>query len=412
MVNAMETQRVLHKVENLESEMVDALMQLIRVPAIGPENGGAGESAKAETLMHMLSDVGFDKIERYDADDPRVPSRKRPNIVAYLNGKTDFKRLWIVTHLDVVPPGEESHWKVTKPFEPKKQNGRVYGRGSEDNGQSIVASLFAVKALKLLGIKPNRTIALAFVSDEEQGSAMGIEYLISKGIFREDDLVIVPDNGRPGGDFIETAEKSLLWLKIVVFGVQAHASLPNKGLNAHRIGMQIALQLDTFLHSKYNGRDEYFDVPYSTFEPTKKERNVAAVNIIPGEDVLYFDCRILPQYNLDKILQDIDKIKTKFEAKTGAKIKLEILQRQTSPPVSYGKSEIVALLKQALIKARGVTVSVGGVGGGTCAAFFRNQGIEAIVWSTIDEVPHQPDEYAKILNIVEDAKVYALLALV
>ena len=406
----METQRLFQQVAALESEMVDALMQLIRVPAVGPESGGTGESSKAELLMQMLSKVGFDKIERYDANDQRVPSGKRPNIVAYLNGRTDSQRLWIVTHLDVVPAGEDSLWKITKPFEPKTQDGRVYGRGSEDNGQSLVASLFAAKAIKLLGIKPSRTIALAFVSDEEQGSEKGIQHLISEGLFRGDDLVIVPDSGRPKGDFIEIAEKSILWFKLVTIGKQSHGSLPNKGLNAHRIGMQVALQLDTWLHSKYNARDDYFDVPYSTFEPTRKEKNVDAVNIVPGEDTVYFDCRILPQYSLDNVLQDINKIRADFEEKTGAKIKLEILQRQASPPISNGNSEIVALLSEALLKARGTTVTVGGVGGGTCAAFFRNHGIPAIVWSTIDEVPHQPDEYTKIENIVEDAKVYALLA--
>jgi len=406
----LETQKLFEQVEALESEIVETLMQLIRVPAIGPENGGAGESAKAEILMRMLSDVKFDRIERYDAIDPRVPSGKRPNIVAYLNGETDSKRLWIVTHLDVVPAGEESLWKITKPFEPMVQNARVYGRGSEDNGQSLVASLFAVKALKLAGIKPKRTIALAFVSDEEQGSTMGIQYLISKGLFRSDDLVIVPDSGRPKGEFIEIAEKSILWLKLITFGKQSHGSFPNKGLNAHRIGMQVALQLDTRLHEKYNARDDYFDVPYSTFEPTRKDKNVDAVNIIPGEDVLYFDCRILPQYNLDEILEDIEKIKASFEEKTGAKIQLEILQRHASPPVSIGSSQIVELLRNALAKARGLTASVGGVGGGTCAAFFRNKGIPAVVWSTVDEIPHQPDEYSKIENIVEDAKIYALLA--
>ena len=132
------------------------------MPAVGPESGGEGESAKAEILMQVLSEVGFDKIERYDADDSRVPSGKRPNIVAYLNGKTDAKRLWIVTHLDVVPSGEESLWKITKPFEPKVQNDCVYGRGSEDNGQSWLLHLFAVKALKQLGVKPNRTVASGF----------------------------------------------------------------------------------------------------------------------------------------------------------------------------------------------------------------------------------------------------------
>ncbi|HII86173.1 TPA: M20 family metallo-hydrolase, partial [Candidatus Bathyarchaeota archaeon] len=51
----------------MQTEMIDALMELIRVPAVGPENGGSGESAKAERLSQILMDVGFDKIERFDA---------------------------------------------------------------------------------------------------------------------------------------------------------------------------------------------------------------------------------------------------------------------------------------------------------------------------------------------------------
>jgi succinyl-diaminopimelate desuccinylase len=35
-----------------------------------------------------------------------------------------------------------------------------------------------------------------------------------------------------------------------------------------------------------------------------------------------------------------------------------------------------------------------------------------VVWCTIDEMAHQPDEYAKIDNMVNDAKVFALLATV
>ncbi|MCJ7470240.1 M20 family metallo-hydrolase, partial [Candidatus Bathyarchaeota archaeon] len=46
----------------------------------------------------------------------------------------------------------------------------------------------------------------------------------------------------------------------------------------------------------------------------------------------------------------------------------------------------------------------------TCGAYFREAGIPAVVWSTIDEIAHQPNEYAKIKNLVSDAKVYALLA--
>jgi succinyl-diaminopimelate desuccinylase len=406
----LETQSIFQQVEALKPEMVNTLMQLIRVAAIGPESSGEGEHAKAEVLTQILNEIGFDKIERYDAVDSRVPSGKRSNIVAYFNGKTDAKRLWIVAHLDVVPSGEESLWKVTKPFEPTVKNGCVYGRGSEDNGQSLVASMFAVKALKQLGIKLNHTVALAFVADEEAGSTMGIQHLISKGLFRKNDLIVVPDSGEPKGNFIEVAEKSILWFKVVTIGKQTHGSLPNKGLNAHRIGMQVALALDTKLHQEYNAENDYFTVPISTFEPTKKDKNVDAVNIVPGEDAVYFDCRILPHYSVEAVLADVCRVAAEFEAKTGAKIKVEVIQKQAAPPVLNNESEITLLLKEALMQARGIEAKVGGIGGGTCAAFFRKQGIPAVVWSTIDEVAHQPDEYARIENMVEDAKVFALLA--
>jgi succinyl-diaminopimelate desuccinylase len=407
----LQSQRLFHEIEQLRAEMVETLKSLIRVPAVGPENGGDGEAEKAELLEQLLHAVGFDEIERHDAEDSRVSSGMRPNIIAYCHGETDAKRLWIVTHLDVVPSGEEQLWTETKPFEPQLKGERVVGRGSEDNGQSLIASLFAVKAIKQLGLKPKRTVALAFVADEEQGSRLGIQHLISKGLFRADDLIVVPDGGSADGSFIEVAEKSILWFRIRSLGKQVHASLPNTGLNAHRVGMQIALALDKMLHEKYSRRDEQFDVPSSTFEPTKKDKNVDAVNIIPGEDTVYFDCRILPSYSVEEVLSDIMRVTAEFEAETGAKIKVDVLQKETAPETNDSNSEIALLLKNVLREARGLEARVGGIGGGTCAAFFRRAGVPAVVWSTVDDVAHQPDEYSKVTNMVDDAKVFALLAM-
>ena len=403
-------QSLFQQIEKLEPEMVKTLMELIRIPAIGPEGKGDGEEEKAQAIIQILHAIGFDKIIRYDAKDPRVSSGKRPNIAAYLEGKTDLPRLWFVTHLDVVPAGKEKLWTTTKPFEPIVKDGCIYGRGSEDNGQSLVATIYAIKALKQLGIRPKRTIALAFVSDEEQGSDMGIQHLIKQGLFRKDDLILVPDSGNPKGDFIEVAEKSILWFKVTTQGRQIHASMPSKGINAHRIGMQVALALDEMLHSKYNSYNKYFTEPTSTFEPTRKDNNVEAINIVPGEDVEYFDCRILPNYKVYEVLAEVEKTAQDFEKKTGAKITVEIMQNQPAPELVDCNSPIVILLQKTIKEARNINATVGGIGGGTCAAFFRAQGIPAVVWSTIDEVPHQPNEYAKIQNMIEDAKVFALLA--
>ncbi len=407
---SMQLENIFSQIENMKDEMTQTLIKLIRIPAIGPENKGAGESEKAEKLVQILDAIGFDKIERHDAEDPRVPTGKRPNIIAHYQGEDEGEKLWIVTHLDVVPAGEESLWTVTRPFEPIIKDGKVYGRGSEDNNQSLVASIFAVKALKNLGIRPKRTVALCFVSDEEYGSNMGIKYLIKKGLFRPDDLTVVPDFGSESGRFIEVAEKTVLWLEFHTFGKQTHASTPAEGLNAHRIGMQYAMALDDLLHERYSARNKTFNPPESTFEPTKKEKNVDAINIVPPEDITCYDMRILPQYRVEDIINTVQELAVDFEKRTGAKIAFKTLQKTVAAQPTDPNSKIVIMLKEAIKKVREVEPKAGGIGGGTCANYFREAGVAAAVWSTVDEMAHQPNEYAKIENMVNDAKIFAYLA--
>jgi succinyl-diaminopimelate desuccinylase len=234
--------------------------------------------------------------------------------------------------------------------------------------------------------------------------------LIKQGIFKKDDLIIVPDGGNEDGSFIEIAEKSILWFRIRTIGKQTHASRPHQGLNAHRIGMEYALALDKMLHEKYPFKDPYFDPPESTFEPTKKDKNVDAVNIVPGEDIAYVDCRILPRYDIEEIVNNIGKLAKEFEKKTGATIKIETVQKESAPKPTDTNAKIVTMLKNAVTTVRGIEPKIGGIGGGTCAAYFRKLDIPAIVWSTIDETAHQPNEYTKIENLISDTKTYAQLA--
>jgi succinyl-diaminopimelate desuccinylase len=408
----MQSQQIFSEIEKQRKQLTETLIELIRIPAIAPENGGEGELKKAQKLVQILHSMGFGQIERYDAEDKRVPSGKRPNIITYYNGENASERLWIVTHLDIVPPGEETLWTSTEPFEPIVKDGRIYGRGSEDNMQSMIASIFAAKVLRDSNVKPKRTVALAFVADEEQGSIYGIKHLIKLGIFKKEDLVIVPDGGNEDGSFIEIAEKSSIWFRIRTIGKQTHASRPDKGLNAHRIGMEFALALDKMLHEKYSLKDDYFDPPESTIEPTKKDQNVDAINIIPGEDLVYFDCRILPNYSLDEVVRNINKLGTEFEKKTGATVKFELVRKTIAPRPTESTARVVNMLGEAIRKIRGIEPKVGGIGGGTCAAFFREVAIPAVVWATMDETAHQPNEYAKIENIINDAKIFAYLATV
>jgi len=151
-------------------------------------------------LYETIRSWGFSDIKVINVHDPRAKNSVRPNILAFIEGEVEDK-LWILTHLDVVPPGDLSSWTITKPFEPRILNGKVFGRGAEDNGQSMVSSLIAAKALLESGIKPRRTVVLAFVSDEEAGSKYGLEYLIEnhRDLFSENDVALVPDAGDSNG---------------------------------------------------------------------------------------------------------------------------------------------------------------------------------------------------------------------
>ncbi|WP_297507655.1 M20 family metallo-hydrolase [Thermococcus sp.] len=411
------------EVEGLRDDMVETLVELIKIPAISPDYGGEGEYDKAQKLLEIIRDWPFDKVEVYNAPDERAKNGVRPSILAYYYGEKgeESERLWILTHLDVVPPGDLSKWTVTEPFKPLVKDGKVYGRGAEDNGQSLVASLYAVKALMNLGIRPKRTVILAFVSDEETGSHYGVEWLIKNHpeLFRKDDLVLVPDGGNEDGTFIEVAEKSILWFKLKVRGKQVHASMPDKGLNAHRVALDLAYHLDKYLHEKYSRRDELFEPPESTFEPTMVKNPADSPNIAPGEHEVVFDCRVLPDYSLDEILNDVrtfsEEVRGAYlkevEGRILPEIEVEVLQRLDAPKPTDPNSEIVRLLREAIKKLRGKEAKVGGIGGGTFAAFFRKLGIPAVVWATLDETAHQPNEYARIDNMVEDAKVMAVLPL-
>ncbi len=389
--------------------MVALQKTLTAIPAMAPESGGEGELAKCEALERFLSSLGFDRFERHDAPDPRVPSGLRPNLVVTVPGACDDRSVWIMTHLDVVPPGEMEQWK-TDPWTVVERDGRLYGRGVEDNQQGLVASVFAALSFVKCGIVPPYPVKLLFVADEEVGSAYGIQYLLrERRLFAADDLVLIPDGGDETGSTIEIAEKNLLWLRFSTKGIQTHGSRPDQGANAHLAACDLAVSVNG-LERVFDRRDPLFDPDRSTFQPTKKEANVPNFNTIPGDDVMCMDCRILPSYGLDYVRAEISRIAREVEARHGVTIswteEQAVESRATAPD-----APVVTALRRAVKAVYGVEARPIGVGGGTVGAYLRNAGIDAVVWSRLDETAHQPNEYCLIDNLVGDARVMAAFSL-
>jgi succinyl-diaminopimelate desuccinylase len=393
------------RIEQYRDAMVDLQMRLCAIPAIAPSSGGEGEAKKAEFLVDWLKANGFVDIALVKAPDLDAPAGYRPNILAYYRGKSQARTIWIMTHMDVVPPGEMSLWRGD-PYKAWVEKGRVHGRGVEDNQQDMVASLFAVKALQAEGIAPVSDIGIALVADEETGSAKGIDYVLQNHkVFRKQDLIVVPDAGNETGTMIEVAEKSILWLKVKTLGKQAHGSTPEKGINSFKAASFFIAALND-LYKIYPGRDRLFDPPISTFEPTKKEANVPNVNTIPGEDIFYMDMRILPKFKVQDVERTIRTIAAGIEKKFKVKIHAEVQQKATAAPPTSPQAPVVLALKKAVKAVYRKDAKAMGIGGGTVAAIFRRGGFPAACWSKLDETAHQPNEYCIIDNMVGDAKVF------
>jgi succinyl-diaminopimelate desuccinylase len=398
---------VFTKIESYKDQMIQMQGKLTEIPAIAPESGGKGEWEKAKLIKSYMMEIGFDKIEEYNCPDPRTAEGTRPNLVGIIYGKDRSKTIWVMSHIDVVPEGDRSKWN-SDPFKIKVEGDKVFGRGTEDNQQAIVTSLYSIKALRDLNITPKYNIGVIIVSDEETGSKYGIDYVVKNAtnIFTKKDLIIVPDAGDEKGEMIEVAEKGILWVKFTTKGKQTHGSTPGKGINAHRAAAALIMKLNN-LYKDFGYKDKVFDPAISTFEPTKKENNIPNINTVPGEDIFYADCRILPKYSIDSVLKKMKSYCKEIEKKYKVKISMDIPQRADAAPATPVDAEVVLALKKAVKTVLKINGKPMGIGGGTVAAFFRKAGYHAVCWTRLDDTLHGPNEFCKISNLLGDAKVFA-----
>lgn len=384
---------------------------MTQLPAISPADGGIGEWDKAMWLKDVFLSWGITDIEHIDAPDPRTSVGKRPNMVIRIPGKSS-RTLWIMGHMDVVPEGQASLWK-TNPFElsiDSEDDDIIRGRGVEDNQQSIVAAMLIAKALKELNIEPDLSYAIMLVADEESHNVYGIRHIfeVQADIIKKDDLVLVPDFGTKEGNLLVVAEKSVLWAKVTIEGKQCHASTPEDGKNSLVAAADFITQVQA-VEDGFTLRNELFSPSRSTMIPTKYEGNIDNVNTIPGMDVFYIDCRILPEYKVDDVLNAFKTLGEKIAEKHSLSVKVEALSVEESTGYTDPQSEVVIKLQKAIKNIYDIDGKAGGIGGNTVAQYVRKMGIPAVAWSRAFPNYHQPNEGSRISFALGDAQVFAQL---
>lgn len=166
-------------------EMTADIAALVRIDSTKGEAKegmpfGEGPAAAVAAMQELMAKYGF-ATKNYDnycvAGDLAGEGRKSLDILA---------------HLDVVPVSED--WTKTKPFEPLVEGNFMYGRGTADDKGPAVAALYAMRAIRELGLPLRSGVRLICGSDEECGSS-DLEHYYS--IEKEADYTFSPDANFP-----------------------------------------------------------------------------------------------------------------------------------------------------------------------------------------------------------------------
>lgn len=336
----------------------------------------------------------------------------------------------VLCHLDVVPAGEG--W-TREPFggEIDEVNKKIWGRGALDDKGPAVITLFALKALKDEGFKPNKTIKLILGCNEETGWACIDHY---NKVAKMPDIGISPDADFP----VIYAEKGIMHIKVcfdlpegvksisggsaanmvcaycraetdkrekllnalnltyengcvISCGKSAHGSTPEKGINALEkilsyVGMEKERKL--LFEDKLGLKDLEDETGKLSLSP-----NVAETK--DGKVYITCDIRYPATYKREDVLSIIEACKVKYE----------ILHEQ--PPLFNDKNgELIRTLLSVYNEVTGKNAQPIAIGGGTyaralkCGAAFGPE-------EDGEDVPiHQPDEYITFAKIEKCFEIY------
>lgn len=195
-------------IDEHRNDMITDLRILAEIPSV---MGEAEEGAPFGKEPARALNTALELCEKYG-----LHTRNIDNYV----GTADFfadtdNYLGILCHMDVVPEG--SGWTFP-PFAITEKDGRLYGRGAIDDKGPAVAALYALRAIKELGIPLDKNVRLILGTNEENGSD-DLEYYTKKEQLPP--LLVTPDGSYP----VINIEKGMLRMSL-----QARLAPPAEGM--------------------------------------------------------------------------------------------------------------------------------------------------------------------------------------
>lgn len=315
----------------------------------------------------------IDYAEGYMRDIPglylhRGEYKEKPYLIATLH-QTKTPTIMLNAHLDVVPGYAEQ-------FHPRIENGRIYGRATQDMKGSGAVLLRLLKDLAALPSPPN--VGFMFVTDEEIGGEDGTGYLLRQGWRCEFFLAAEPTDLE-----ICYSHKGPLWVEVHLDGEPAHGSRPWDGTNAI-VTMREGL---VALEQRY---------------PTPREavwRTTAVPTVINGGDAnnrlpkhlaLTLDVRRVPEEPLEDVMESL---KSCFPAG-------DVRLIASGPPLATDPQDAtVQKLAQVITAVTGQKAGFFQEHFATDARFYSDVGIPSVCVGPVGAGLHSDNEWVEIASL-------------
>ena len=360
-------EKILAKVDELSQEMIRTIIRMVQIDSVEGEAEpdapfGRGVKTALDAALDLAGDMGFSTV---NVD----------NYMGYASYGEGEDYVCAVGHLDVVPTG--TGWKQP-PFSGYLKDGVIYSRGVLDNKGPIFSCLYALYALKELGIVPDRQVRIIFGCDEETGFE-DLKYYLSKE--KPPVMGFTPDCKYP----VVYAERGRALVEIAPPSMDRFYTLMN----------------DYVLNAKNNG--ERFHIDFRDQEFGQVE--VRNFKILPAASEtgnvpsLQFAVSYPAGCTADQIVETIKK---------------EIPDMKTvlvsnMDPVRFEKDcRLVDTLRYTYERVTGMDGTPVTTTGGTYAKMMPNIVPFGPSFPGQKGIGHQPDEWMKVEDIITNAKIYAL----
>ncbi|TNC07253.1 ArgE/DapE family deacylase [Methylobacterium terricola] len=216
--------------ENFDAQIAHT-QALMRFPSTRGE-----EQAIQDFVFRTFRERGYamdrfamdrDQIESHPGGARFSPEHSEAPIVVGIHRPREERgrSLILQAHVDVVPPGPADLW-THPPFEPVVEGDWLYGRGGADMKAGHAANLFALDALRRIGLQPAATVTLQSVVEEE---STGNGALMTHLRGYRADAVLIPE---PEEEMLVRANTGVLWFRVEVRGRPVHVREMGTGANA------------------------------------------------------------------------------------------------------------------------------------------------------------------------------------